>query len=93
MTWFIHGDATEWMVKRDTSEELLCVAIRYDSGMIGFTHHGRVNIVNGDNTNASIYVEIQVDGYMNEKPIEPVYFKGFIRQDGDNICLEEGELK
>jgi hypothetical protein len=91
LTWFIHGDALEWTVNRDTSE-LLCVAIRHDSGYIGFTHHGRANTVNKDNPNAGIYVEIQIDGYMNEKPIEPIYFKGFIRQNGNDIYLEQGEL-
>ena len=92
LTWFIHGDAVEWTIKRNTSEELLCVAIRHDSGRISFTHPSRANTINKDNTDASIYVEIQIDGYMNEKPIEPIYFKGFIRQDGNDIYLEEGEL-
>lgn len=92
LTWFIHGDAVEWTIKRNTSEELLCVAIRHDSGRLGFTHPSRANTINKDNTDASIYVEIQIDGYMNEKPIEPIYFKGFIRQDGNDIYLEEGEL-
>jgi hypothetical protein len=90
LTWFIHGDAVEWTIKRDTSE-LLCVAYRHDNGSIGFTHHGRANTVNKDNPKASIYIEIQIDGYMNEKPIEPIYFKGFIRQNDNDIYLEEGE--
>lgn len=93
LTWFIHGDTTEWTIKRDTSEELLCIAIRHDNGRIGFTHHARANSVNKENTDANIYVEIQIDGYMNEKPIEPIYFKGFIRQDGNDVYLEEGELQ
>jgi hypothetical protein len=92
LTWFIHGDKAEWTVNRDTSE-LLCIAIRHENGHIGFTHRGRANTVNKDNIETSIYVEIQIDGYMNEKPIEPIFFRGFISQVGNEIYLQQGELQ
>jgi len=91
LTWFIHSDATRWTVNRDTSE-LLCVAFRHNDGNIGITHHARVNTINKNDPDASIYVEIQIDGSLNQKPIFPLCFKGFIRRNGDDIYLDPGEL-
>ncbi len=94
LTWPAHGRNTRITIRRNGRSERLSVA-NLQNGVMYFTHLHTGNKV-GNGLQDSLYVEIEINGNIKGKQIQPIVFKGFLvhkkTKKSERIYLESGEL-